>query len=157
MRFEDLAPTSEDSPSSVAERSRVASRSTWVSVAVNLVLSVGQVLVGLVSGSQGLVADGVHSASDLVADFVVLLASHHGSKDADLDHPYGHQRFETGASLALGLLLLLVGGGMLWAAVLKLSHPPAWRGCTWWPCGWPGPRCWQRNGCSATCWRRPSG
>ncbi len=123
MRFEDLAPQTEDSPASVAERARVAGRSTWVSVAVNLVLSVGQVLVGLVSGSQGLVADGVHSASDLVADFVVLLASHHGSKDADLDHPYGHQRFETGASLALGLLLLLVGCGMLWAAVLKLESP----------------------------------
>jgi cation diffusion facilitator family transporter len=125
MRFDELAPESEDSPSSVAERARVAARSTWVSVAVNLVLSVGQVLVGLLSGSQGLVADGVHSASDLVADFVVLLASRHASKDADLDHPYGHQRFETGASLALGLLLLLVGGGMLWAAVHKLESPAA--------------------------------
>jgi divalent metal cation (Fe/Co/Zn/Cd) transporter len=44
-----------------------------------------------------------------VADFVVLLANHHSRKDADADHPYGHHRFETAASLVLGALLLAVG------------------------------------------------
>ena len=102
---------------------RAASRSTWVSVGVNLALSLTQVSAGVLSRSQGLVADGVHSASDLIADFVVLLASHHSRKDADADHPYGHHRFETGASLALGLLLLMVGAGMLWAALGKLEAP----------------------------------
>ena len=68
-------------------------------------------------------ADGIHSLSDLVADFVVLFASHHSKKDADEDHPYGHQRFETAASLVLGLLLLAVGVGMLWSAVKKLEAP----------------------------------
>jgi cation diffusion facilitator family transporter len=63
--------------------------------------------------------------SDLVADFIVLFASHHGSKDADQDHPYGHQRFETAASLVLGLLLLAVGVGMLWSAFHKLQDPGA--------------------------------
>ncbi len=123
MRFDDLAAEPEDSQHTAAERARAAARSTWVSVAVNLVLALGQVLVGLFARSQGLVADGVHSASDLVADFVVLLASHHAGKDADAEHPYGHQRFETGASLALGLLLLAVGAGMLWAALGKLENP----------------------------------
>jgi len=89
-----------------------ATRSTWVSVAVNLVLSVGQMAIGILSRSQGLVADGIHSLSDLIADFVVLVASHHSKKPVDANHPYGHQRFETGASLALALILLLVGGGM---------------------------------------------
>jgi cation diffusion facilitator family transporter len=79
--------------------------------------------VGVISKSQGLVADGIHSLSDLVADFVVLFASHHGKKDADEDHPYGHQRFETAASLVLGLLLLAVGIGMLWSAFRKLEDP----------------------------------
>jgi cation diffusion facilitator family transporter len=65
----------------------------------------------------------VHSLSDLVADFVVLLAGHHSRKDADEDHPYGHQRFETAASLVLGGLLLAVGVGMLWSAVHKLQVP----------------------------------
>jgi cation diffusion facilitator family transporter len=69
------------------------------------------------------VADGIHSLSDLVADFVVLLASHHSGKDADAEHPYGHQRFENAASLVLGAILILVGVGMLWSAVGKLQDP----------------------------------
>ncbi len=113
----------EDTTHSPAERAAAASRSTWVSVAVNTVLTGIQVTVGVISGSQALVADGIHSASDLVADFVVLLASHHSRKDADVDHPYGHQRFETAASLVLGVLLLAVGVGMLWSAVQKLESP----------------------------------
>ena len=81
------------------------------------------VFVGILAKSQGLVADGIHSLSDLVADFVVLFASHHAKKDADADHPYGHQRFETAASLVLGGLLLAVGIGMLWSAFRKLEEP----------------------------------
>ncbi|NHL69222.1 cation transporter [Burkholderia ambifaria] len=102
-----------------------ATRSTWVSVAVNLALSIGQVVIGILSRSQGLVADGIHSLSDLIADFVVLLAGHHSRKPVDEKHPYGHQRFETGASLALAAILLLVGGGMLWSAIQKLENPEA--------------------------------
>jgi len=86
-------------------------------------LTVTQIAVGLMAKSQGLVADGIHSLSDLVADFVVLLASHHSKKGADLNHPYGHQRFETAASLVLGVLLLAVGVGMLWSAFRKLEEP----------------------------------
>ena len=94
-----------------------------VSVGVNLVLTITQVMVGVLARSQGLVADGIHSLSDLVADFVVLFASYHSKKDADTDHPYGHQRFETAASLVLGVLLLTVGVGMLWSAFRKLEAP----------------------------------
>ena len=113
----------EDTDHSPAERAAAASRSTWVSVAVNLVLTITQIAVGIFAKSQGLVADGIHSLSDLVADFVVLFASHHSKKDADTDHPYGHQRFETAASLVLGVLLLAVGVGMLWSAIGKLQDP----------------------------------
>ncbi|OQW88030.1 MAG: cation-efflux pump [Rhodoferax ferrireducens] len=113
----------EHSEFSPAERARAASRSTWVSVGVNLVLTVLQLVVGVFSKSQALIADGVHSLSDLIADFVVLFANHHSQKAADEDHPYGHQRFETAASLVLGLLLLVVGLGMLWSAVAKLQAP----------------------------------
>jgi len=106
-----------------AERAAAASRSTWISVGVNLVLSTVQISVGIAAKSQALVADGIHSLSDLVADFVVLIANRHSQKDADEDHPYGHQRFETAASLLLGLLLLGVGIGMLWSAFRKLEDP----------------------------------
>ena len=115
----------DDSPISPAERAAAASRSTWVSVVVNVLLSTAQIVVGVLSKSQGLIADGIHSLSDLVSDFVVLLANRHSQKDADEDHPYGHQRFETAASLALGVILLAVGAGMLWSAAVKLENPEA--------------------------------
>jgi cation diffusion facilitator family transporter len=105
------------------ERERAAKRSTWVSVVVNLWLTVAQVVTGIVSGSQALVADGIHSLSDLASDFVVLLALRHSRKEADEDHHYGHQRYENAAALAVGALLLAVGVGMLWAAANKLRAP----------------------------------
>lgn len=106
-----------------AERYAAMSRSTWVSMAVNGGLSLMQFAAGVLAHSQGLIADGVHSLSDVVADIVVLLAGQQSKKDADHDHPYGHHRFETGASLALGALLLLVGVGLLWSAIQKIQAP----------------------------------
>lgn len=123
MKPEPLFDEHDDPRAGAAARARAAARCTWVSVAVNCLLSAGQVLAGLLAHSQGLVADGVHSLSDLLADFVVLFANHHSHKAADEDHPYGHHRFENVASLALGALLLAVGVGMLWAAVHKLQDP----------------------------------
>ncbi|HVC02488.1 MAG TPA: cation diffusion facilitator family transporter [Steroidobacteraceae bacterium] len=114
---------SADSAQLATVRARAAWRSTWVSVAVNTGLAAGQVTIGVLAKSQGLVADGIHSLSDLLADFIVLFATHHGQRGADEDHPYGHQRFETAASLALGTLLLVVGVGMLWSAFRKLEAP----------------------------------
>lgn len=104
-------------------KARVAARSTWVSVVVNTGLSLLQIAVGLLGRSQGLVADGIHSLSDLVADFLVLFVSRHSGQAADEQHQYGHHRFENAASLVLGLLLIVVGAGMLWTAVLKIEHP----------------------------------
>ena len=123
MKTDELFDDTEDTAHSAAERAAAASRSTWVSVAVNVSLTLGQVLTGVLSGSQGLVADGIHSLSDLIADFVVLFASHHSKQGADERHPYGHQRFETAASLVLGALLVAVAVGMLWAALGKLVDP----------------------------------
>lgn len=100
-----------------------AKRSTLVSVAVNIGLTATQIGAGLLSGSQGLIADGIHSLSDLVADFVVLLALHHSKKAPDEDHQYGHHRYENAAALVLGGLLLAVGIGMIGAAARKLQTP----------------------------------
>jgi divalent metal cation (Fe/Co/Zn/Cd) transporter len=101
--------------------------------------------------SQGLVADGIHSLSDLLADFVVLFAGHHASKAADADHPYGHQRFETAASLALGALLLGVGMGMLWSAPASSKPRKACKRCASSRSTWPAPPRWPRNCLSVTC------
>ena len=115
----DIDEHDQDTPS----KHRAAKRSTLVSVVVNIFLTITQIAAGIVSGSQGLIADGIHSLSDLVADFVVLFANHHSQKAPDADHHYGHQRYENAASLTLGALLLAVGVGMLWSAVLKLEQP----------------------------------
>ncbi|HEY7803511.1 MAG TPA: cation diffusion facilitator family transporter [Orrella sp.] len=114
-----------NTPYTAAERAKVAKSSTMVSVWVNIVLSILQIVVGFFAKSQALIADGIHSLSDLLSDFVVLIANHHSQKEADEDHPYGHQRFETAASLFLGGILLSVGVGMIWASVDKIMNPDA--------------------------------
>lgn len=115
----------EDQEFSPLERSAAAKKTTLVSVVVNLVLTLVQIVVGIFAKSQALVADGIHSLSDLIADFVVLYANHHSQKDPDEDHPYGHQRFENAASLVLGILLVIVAVGMLWSAFQKIINPGA--------------------------------
>lgn len=104
-------------------RAKAASKSTWISVVVNIFLSIGQILIGIFSKSQGLVADGIHTLSDLVADFIVLVANRHSQKAPDDAHPYGYLRFENAASFILGLILFIVGVGMLWTATHKILHP----------------------------------
>jgi cation diffusion facilitator family transporter len=105
------------------ENNQAVQRCTLVSVAVNIVLTCLQVVVGWIAGSQALIADGIHSLSDLVADVVVLFAGHHSKAGPDEDHHYGHYRYENAASLVLGVLLIVVGGGMLWSAIQKLINP----------------------------------
>jgi cation diffusion facilitator family transporter len=123
MDHNELNDDAEHPLISASERAKAGARSTWVSVVVNVVLSAVQIIVGIWAKSSALIADGLHSLADLVSDFVVLFAGHHAKKDADIDHPYGHQRFETAASLVLGMLLLLVGLGMLYSAFQKLQAP----------------------------------
>jgi cation diffusion facilitator family transporter len=107
-----------DDPSRYA----LANRCTWTSVFVNIVLTITQVVAGIFSHSQSLIADGVHSLSDLISDFLVLIASHHSKTPADDDHPYGHGRIETAASLVLGAILVLTGIGIMYGAAIKLEN-----------------------------------
>lgn len=104
-----------------AERYEVGKKVTLVSVAVNLSLSVLQIVVGYFGKSQALLADGMHTLSDLASDFLVLWANRHGSVAADEQHPYGHRRIETAATLALGAALLGIGATMMWSGVQRLQ------------------------------------
>ena len=104
-----------------AERLRLSTRVTLVGLATNLLLTASKLIIGVISHSQALVADGVHSLSDLVSDLFVLVATRQASKAPDLSHPYGHQRFETAASMLLGLLLLGTAGAIAWGAVSRLQ------------------------------------
>jgi len=107
---------------SAADRSAEAQRATWVSVAVNLVMTILQIVVGWLAHSQSLVAHGIHSFSDLLSDFLVIYASRQSAQPADQSHPYGHARVETAATLLLGASLALIGGGILWESGLRLQH-----------------------------------
>lgn len=104
------------------QRNDLASRSTWVSVVVNILLTILQILAGLFAHSQSLIADGMHSLSDLICDFLVLIASHHSKNPADEGHPYGHGRVETAASFVLGAILAVTGGAIMVAAAIKLEN-----------------------------------
>lgn len=124
MSSKDHAEIPYDDP----QRSAMANRSTWVSVAVNTLLTLVQIVAGFFAHSQSLIADGMHSLSDLVCDFLVLVASHHSKDPADEGHPYGHGRVETAASFVLGAILAATGGAIMVAAAIKLQnieHLPA--------------------------------
>ncbi|HIG78981.1 MAG TPA: cation transporter [Cycloclasticus sp.] len=92
---------------------------------VNLVLSVMKIGFGWLGQSHALVADGFHSLSDLLSDAIVYYAAHHGSQDADEEHPYGHARFETLATVVLGALLMAVAGVIVWDAITRFFSDQA--------------------------------
>lgn len=103
-------------------RRSMANKSTWVSVAVNTLLTLLQIAAGFFAHSQSLIADGMHSLSDLVCDFLVLVASYHSKNPADERHPYGHGRIETAASFVLGAVLAATGSAIMGAAAIKLQN-----------------------------------
>ncbi|TAN74086.1 MAG: cation transporter [Gallionella sp.] len=107
------------------ERFAAAQKSTWVSIAINVLLTFFQVGGGFIAHSQALMADGLHSLSDLLSDVLVLYANRHGNRHADANHPYGHARVETAATLILGAFLAVLGVALLVAAALRLQRPDA--------------------------------
>lgn len=107
---------------SPADRAAEAQKATWVSVAVNLVMTLAQLVVGWLAHSQSLIAHGLHSFSDLLSDFLVIYATRQSAHPADTAHPYGHARVETAATLVLGTSLMFIGGGILWESGMRLQH-----------------------------------
>ncbi len=100
-------------------------KTTWVSVGINLILSALQIIVGYFGRSQALMADGLHSLSDMLSDFLVLFANRESNRSADSSHPYGHARIETAATFLLGAMLVGLGIALLFAAGVKLRDPTA--------------------------------
>lgn len=89
---------------------------------VNACLGIIKMIGGTLFHSNGLIADGLHSLSDLFTDAMVLIASKYGSHEADEAHPYGHQRIETAATYVLSILLILTGLAIAWDAIHHLRH-----------------------------------
>ena len=95
---------------------------TYYGMVVNIVLCVVKVAVGSGIASLSLVADGIHSLSDLATDVAVLLGSHFGARKPDQSHPYGHGRIETFTALLVAAVLMAVGGAMIYRAMLSVAE-----------------------------------
>jgi cation diffusion facilitator family transporter len=109
------------SPTRYAASLRVA----VVNITANFLLTTAQVIIGILGHSQALVADGLHTLSDTLADLLVIFALKHGRKGADEEHPYGHERIETAVTMILGIVLIGVAVGIGVRASMKLLTPGA--------------------------------
>jgi cation diffusion facilitator family transporter len=110
-------------PDPRSERYREIRKVTLIGSAVDLLLGVAKLLFGVLANSQALIADGLHSLSDLATDFLVLFAAKHAHREADTEHPYGHGRIETVATVVLGVALAIVAIGICVDAVRRLVEP----------------------------------
>ncbi|TGG95874.1 cation transporter [Natronospirillum operosum] len=113
-------------------REQAMQRVTWISTGVDLLLAVVKLTVGLLVRSPALIADGIHSFSDLVTDFFVLFINRISHEEPDSDHPYGHARFETLGTVLIGAVLTGVAIGLVWDNVARLlgdepvANPSLW-------------------------------
>lgn len=117
-----MEPTGDESPEEL-QRYQQTKKVTIVGAVINFFLAIIKIIIGYVGHSQSLVADGIHSLSDLLTDALVIFAAKHAAQDADSEHPYGHGRFETVITVALGSFLIIVAGGLAIDAIRRVAEP----------------------------------
>tara|TARA_B110000263_G_C15291108_1_gene503369 strand:- start:199 stop:1368 length:1170 start_codon:yes stop_codon:yes gene_type:complete len=108
-------------------------RLTLIGGVLDLFLGFVKVLVGYIGNSQALIADGIHSLSDLITDILVLVATKHSAQAADEGHPYGHDRIQTLVSLALAGSLGIIAIVIAWDAVIGIVSPESLLQPGFWP------------------------
>ena len=108
-------------------------RLTLIGGVLDLFLGFVKVLVGYIGNSQALIADGIHSLSDLITDILVLVATKHSAQAADEGHPYGHDRIQTLVSLALAGSLGIIAIVIAWDAVIRIVSPESLLLPGFWP------------------------
>lgn len=104
----------------ITARQKEIVKVTLIGTVINAILIVLKFAAGVIGNSAAMVADGVHSLSDFLTDFVVIVMLKISSKPCDEDHDFGHGKYETLATTIIGLLLILVGGGILWSGAVKI-------------------------------------
>ena len=105
------------------DRTKASQKVTLVGAIIDLALGIFKVIAGVLGNSGALIADGIHSFSDLLSDGIVLYAAKHSAEEADDEHPYGHERFETVATLGLAIILAIIGVGIIYDAFERLFNP----------------------------------
>ena len=99
---------------------KTAMKVSIVSVIWNLLLSAGKLFAGIFANSGAMISDAVHSASDVFSTIIVMIGVKISGKDADNDHPYGHERLECVAAIILATVLAATGIGIGYGAVVKI-------------------------------------
>lgn len=99
---------------------KTAMRVSFVSIVINVLLSVFKLLSGILAHSGAMVSDAIHSASDVFSTFVVIIGIRIAGKESDKEHPYGHERMECVAAIVLATVLAVTGLGIGYSAVAKI-------------------------------------
>jgi len=102
------------------ERERGIYKVTLIGSVLNITLVAFKFVAGIVGNSAAMIADAVHSLSDLMTDVVIIVFVRISNKPKDKGHDYGHSKFETFATLTIGLVLLIVGLGIAWSGAAKI-------------------------------------
>ena len=104
-------------------RSKESQKVTLVGAFIDFILAVIKIVLGFIGQSGALIADGIHSFSDLITDWVTWYAAKLSGDAPDDDHPYGHERFETVATLGLSIFLAIVGTIIIFDGFGRFSNP----------------------------------
>tara|TARA_B110000003_G_scaffold105815_3_gene108175 strand:+ start:245 stop:1381 length:1137 start_codon:yes stop_codon:yes gene_type:complete len=112
-------------------RSKQSQKVTIVGALVDFILSIIKIILGYIGQSGALIADGIHSFSDLLTDWVTWYAAKLSGDAPDADHPYGHERFETVATLGLSIFLAIVGTIIIFNGIGRFSNPNALKHENW--------------------------
>lgn len=107
----------------LGERETIAKKVAWISLWSNIVLTFGKMMIGWTAKSDAVFADGIHSAADVFASFIVLLVLKISNKPADKEHPYGHGKAEIIVSGVIGILLTLVSIYIIFESISGFFHP----------------------------------
>lgn len=103
-----------------AQSKKIAMRVSWVSIIINIVLSAGKFVAGIVGSSSAMISDAVHSASDVFSTLVVIVGVNISSKSSDNEHQYGHERMECIAAFILAVILCATGIGIGYSGIVKI-------------------------------------
>ncbi|MEG1781979.1 MAG: cation diffusion facilitator family transporter [Oscillospiraceae bacterium] len=102
------------------EDKQIAMRVSFISIVVNVVLSLFKLIAGIVAHSGAMISDAIHSASDVMSTFVVIIGVSIANKASDKSHQYGHERMESVASIILAVLLFITGVGIGLSGIEKI-------------------------------------
>ena len=113
----------EQRESSKTYRNQIGIFQGWVSTAVNSLLFIFKLFAGLITGAVSLIADAIHTLSDVVTSLIVIWGFNQSKKPADMGHPYGHGRAEYIATLIISVLLCVAGIEFIETAIDRIQNP----------------------------------